>query len=89
MEKTGGPSRWNTLRAMRVLKHFGETKWKKLFLGSAILNPCFLFLKRLTLRGADLGYAGRKCGFGQRLEFSEAAWRAKPPSRARPRWAIT
>jgi hypothetical protein len=26
MEKTGGPSRWNTLRAMRVLKHFGETK---------------------------------------------------------------
>jgi hypothetical protein len=24
MEKTGGPSRWNTLRAMRVLKHFGE-----------------------------------------------------------------
>jgi len=25
MEKTGGPSRWNTLRAMRVLKHFGET----------------------------------------------------------------
>ena len=23
MEKTGGPSRWNTLRAMRVLKHFG------------------------------------------------------------------
>ncbi|MBN1994471.1 MAG: hypothetical protein JW953_17365 [Anaerolineae bacterium] len=26
MEKTGGPSRWNTLRALRVLKHFGETK---------------------------------------------------------------
>ena len=26
MEKTGGPSRWNTLRAMRVLKLFGETK---------------------------------------------------------------
>ncbi len=26
MEKTGGPSRWNTLRAMRVLQHFGETK---------------------------------------------------------------
>jgi len=26
MEKTGGPSRWNTLRAMRVLKHFGEIK---------------------------------------------------------------
>lgn len=26
MEKSGGPSRWNTLRAMRVLKHFGETK---------------------------------------------------------------
>jgi len=26
MEKTGGPSRWNTLRAMRVLKHFDETK---------------------------------------------------------------
>lgn len=26
MEKTGGPSRWNTLRAMRVLKHFSETK---------------------------------------------------------------
>ncbi len=25
MEKTGGPSRWNTLRAMRVLKHFNET----------------------------------------------------------------
>jgi hypothetical protein len=24
MEKTGGPSRWNTLRALRVLKHFGE-----------------------------------------------------------------
>ncbi|MFC2054704.1 hypothetical protein ACFLV7_10500 [Chloroflexota bacterium] len=26
MEKTGGPSRWNTLRAMRVLNHFGETE---------------------------------------------------------------
>ena len=26
MEKTGDPSRWNTLRAMRVLKLFGETK---------------------------------------------------------------
>jgi len=26
MEKTGGPSRWNTLRAMRVLKHFGENE---------------------------------------------------------------
>jgi hypothetical protein len=26
MEKTGGPSRWNTLRAMRVLQHFGDTK---------------------------------------------------------------
>ncbi|MBN2503101.1 MAG: hypothetical protein JXB38_20155 [Anaerolineales bacterium] len=24
MEQTGGPSRWNTLRALRVLKHFGE-----------------------------------------------------------------
>ena len=24
MEKTGEPSRWNTLRAMRVLKHFGQ-----------------------------------------------------------------
>ena len=24
MEKTGGPSRWNTLRALRVLKHFGK-----------------------------------------------------------------
>jgi hypothetical protein len=23
MEQTGGPSRWNTLRALRVLKHFG------------------------------------------------------------------
>ncbi len=22
MEKTGGPSRWNTLRALRVLRHF-------------------------------------------------------------------
>ncbi len=26
MEKTGGPSRWNTLRALRVLKHFGDTE---------------------------------------------------------------
>ena len=26
MEKTGGPSRWNTLRALRVLKHFGQYK---------------------------------------------------------------
>ena len=26
MEKTGGASRWNTLRAMRVLKHFGGTE---------------------------------------------------------------
>jgi hypothetical protein len=26
MEKTGDPSRWNTLRAMRVLKHFSETE---------------------------------------------------------------
>ncbi len=26
MEKTGGPSRWNTLRALRVLQHFGETE---------------------------------------------------------------
>lgn len=25
MEVTGGPSRWNTLRALRVLKHFGYT----------------------------------------------------------------
>jgi hypothetical protein len=25
MEKTGGPSRWNTLRALRVLNHFGLT----------------------------------------------------------------
>jgi len=25
MEETGGPSRWNTLRALRVLRHFGET----------------------------------------------------------------
>lgn len=24
MEETGGPSRWNTLRAMRVLKHFSQ-----------------------------------------------------------------
>ena len=27
MEKTGKPSRWNTLRAMRVLKHFIPTRW--------------------------------------------------------------
>jgi hypothetical protein len=26
MEKTGGPSRWNTLRALRVLKHFGDSE---------------------------------------------------------------
>jgi hypothetical protein len=26
MEQTGAPSRWNTLRVMRVLQHFGETK---------------------------------------------------------------
>ena len=26
MEKTGGPSRWNTLRALRVLKHFDWSK---------------------------------------------------------------
>ena len=26
MERTGGPSRWNTLRAMRVLRHFGQTE---------------------------------------------------------------
>ena len=26
MEKTGGPSRWNTLRAMRVLQHFDGTE---------------------------------------------------------------
>jgi hypothetical protein len=25
MEATGGASRWNTLRALRVLKHFGDT----------------------------------------------------------------
>ena len=25
MEKTGGPSRWNTLRALRVLRHFSDT----------------------------------------------------------------
>ena len=25
MEKTGEPSRWNTLRALRVLRHFGVT----------------------------------------------------------------
>jgi hypothetical protein len=24
MEKTGGPSRWNTLRALRVLERFGN-----------------------------------------------------------------
>jgi len=28
MEKTGGPSRWNTLRALRVLKYFGENELK-------------------------------------------------------------
>jgi hypothetical protein len=27
MEKTGGPSRWNTLRALRVLKHFGKADY--------------------------------------------------------------
>jgi len=27
MEKTGGPSRWNTLRALRVLKHFGLSEF--------------------------------------------------------------
>jgi hypothetical protein len=27
MEKTGEPSRWNTLRALRVLNHFGITNW--------------------------------------------------------------
>jgi hypothetical protein len=26
MEKAGKPSRWNTLRALRVLKHFGIEK---------------------------------------------------------------
>jgi len=26
MEKTGGPSRWNTLRALRVFKHFSEAE---------------------------------------------------------------
>lgn len=26
MEKTGGPSRWNTLRAQRVLKHFEQSR---------------------------------------------------------------
>lgn len=26
MEKTGGPSRWNTLRALRVLKHFTQSE---------------------------------------------------------------
>ena len=26
MEKSREPSRWNTLRAKRVLKHFGETE---------------------------------------------------------------
>lgn len=30
MEKTGGASRWNTLRAWRVLRHFGETpSWRR------------------------------------------------------------
>jgi hypothetical protein len=28
MEKTGKPSRWNTLRAMRVLKHFQDKKYR-------------------------------------------------------------
>jgi hypothetical protein len=28
MEKTGGPSRWNTLRALRVLEHFTLTGWQ-------------------------------------------------------------
>ncbi len=27
MEKTGGPSRWNTLRALRVLNHVGQGPW--------------------------------------------------------------
>ncbi|MCJ7567422.1 MAG: hypothetical protein MUO58_07765 [Anaerolineales bacterium] len=27
MEKTGGPSRWNTLRSLRVLKHFGLSEY--------------------------------------------------------------
>ncbi len=27
MEKTGGPSRWNTLRSLRVLKHFGLSEF--------------------------------------------------------------
>ncbi len=27
MEKTGGPSRWNTLRCLRVLKHFGLSEF--------------------------------------------------------------
>jgi len=27
MEKTGGPSRWNTLRALRVLKHFDQVSF--------------------------------------------------------------
>ncbi|HSM70077.1 MAG TPA: prenyltransferase/squalene oxidase repeat-containing protein [Anaerolineales bacterium] len=27
MEKTGSPSRWNTLRALRVLKHFEKTEY--------------------------------------------------------------
>jgi len=27
MEKTGGPSRWNTLRSLRVLKHFGQSEF--------------------------------------------------------------
>jgi hypothetical protein len=26
MEKTGSPSRWNTLRALRVLKHFDKNE---------------------------------------------------------------
>jgi hypothetical protein len=28
MEKPGQPSRWNTLRALRVLKHFGPDEMK-------------------------------------------------------------
>jgi hypothetical protein len=27
MEKTGGPSRWNTLRVLRVLKHFNKNQY--------------------------------------------------------------
>ena len=29
MEKTGGPGRWNTLRAVRVLNYFGITNCKQ------------------------------------------------------------